>query len=72
MNRLKVKTWGGFDLTIHKDKQIHYKRIEIFTTKFNPKSIAISTSNLLTRLRASFEFIDSFSLGFAPHKNPRL
>ena len=34
MNRLKVKTWGGFDLTIHKDKQIHYKRIEIFTTKF--------------------------------------
>ena len=38
MNRLKVKTWGGFDLTILKvKKQIHYKRIEVFTIRFYPK-----------------------------------
>ena len=24
-NHFKVKTWGGFDLTILKVKQIHYK-----------------------------------------------
>ena len=42
MNNFKVKTWGGFDLTILKIKQIHYKRIEVFTIKFNPKSIATS------------------------------
>ena len=30
-NRFKVKTWGGFDLTILKVNQIHYKRIEVFT-----------------------------------------
>ena len=62
MNRLKVKTWGGFDLEILKVKQIHYKRIEVFTIRFNPKSIAISCSNLLTRPHASFESIDSSSL----------
>ena len=27
----KVKTWGGFNLTIHKVDQIYYKRIEVFT-----------------------------------------
>ena len=26
-----VKIWGGFDLTIFKINQIHYKRIEVFT-----------------------------------------
>ena len=61
MNRLKVKTQEGFDLAILKVKQIHYKRIEVFTIKFNPKSIAISSSNLLTRPRASSESTDSFS-----------
>ena len=30
-NCLKVKTWEWFDLTILKIKQIHYKRIEVFT-----------------------------------------
>ena len=30
-NCLKVKTWGDFDLTILKVKEIHYKRIEVFT-----------------------------------------
>ena len=30
-NCLKVKTWGGFDLIILKVKEIHYKRIEVFT-----------------------------------------
>ena len=30
-NRFKVKTWGGFNLTILKVNQIHYKRIEVFT-----------------------------------------
>ena len=29
-------------------KQIHYKRIEFFTIKFNLKSIVTSCSNLLT------------------------
>ena len=61
MNCLKVKTWGRFDLTILKVKQIHYKRIEVFTIKFNPKSIATSSSNLLSRPCANFESADSFS-----------
>ena len=30
-NSFKVKTWGGFDISIFKVKQIHYKKIEIFT-----------------------------------------
>ena len=29
--RFKVKTLGGFNLTILKVNQIHYKRIEFFT-----------------------------------------
>ena len=29
--RFMVKTWGGFDLTILKVNQIHYKRIKVFT-----------------------------------------
>ena len=61
MNHFKVKTWGGFDLTILKVKQIHYKKIEVFTIRFNPKSIATSSRNLLTRPRASSESTDSFS-----------
>ena len=73
MNRFKVKTWGGFDLTILKVKQIHYKRIEVLTIKFNPKSIATSCSNLLTQSHASFEFTDSFSLlGFTATQAPSL
>ena len=60
MNRFKVKTWRGFNLAILKVNQIHYKRIEVFTIIFNPKSIATSSSNLLTRPRASFESIDFF------------
>ena len=59
MNCFKVKTWGGFDLTNLKVKQIYYKRIEVFTIRFNPKSIATSSSNLLTR--ASFESTNFFS-----------
>ena len=60
-DRFKVKTWGGFNLAILKVKQIHYKRIKVFTIRFNPKSITTSSSNLLTRLRVSFESTDSFS-----------
>ena len=39
-NRFMVKSWKGFDLTILKAKQIHYKRIEVFIIRFNSKSIA--------------------------------
>ena len=60
-NCFKVKIWRGFDLTILKVKQIHYKRIEIFTIKLNPKSIATFSSNFLTWPHASSEFMDSFS-----------
>ena len=55
------KNLERFDLTILKLKQIHYKRIEVYTIRFNPKSIATSSSNLLTRPRASSESTDSFS-----------
>ena len=61
MNRFKVKKWKGFDLAIPKVKQTHYKRFEVFTIRFNPKSITISSSNLLTWPRANSEFTDSFS-----------
>ena len=61
MNDFKVKTWGEFDLAILKVKQIHYKIIEIFTIRFNPKSIATISSNLLTRPRPSYESTGSFS-----------
>ena len=61
MNRFKVKTWRGFDLAILKVKQIYYKRIEVFTIRFNPKSITTFSSNLLTRPRASSESTDSSS-----------
>ena len=60
-DRFKVKTWRWFNLAILKVKQIHYKRIKVFTIRFNPKSITTSGSNLLTRLRVSFESTDSFS-----------
>ena len=60
-NYFKVKTWGGFDLSILKVKQIPYKRIEVFTIRFNHKSITTSSNNLLTRPRASSESTDSFS-----------
>ena len=60
-NRFKVKTWRGFNLAILKVKQIHYKRIEVFTIRFNSKSIATSSSNLLTWPRSSFESMNSFS-----------
>ena len=56
-----VKTWGGFDLAIFKVKQIHYKRIEAFTIRFDPKSISTSNNNLLTQPRVSSESTDSFS-----------
>ena len=62
MNYFKIKTWRGFNLAILKVKQIHYKRIEVFTIRFNPKSIATSSSNLLTRSCANSESMDSFSL----------
>ena len=61
MNRFKIKTRGGFDLTILKVKQIHYKKIEVFTIRFNPKSITTSSSNLLTRPRTSSESTKSLS-----------
>ena len=57
-NRLKVKTWGGFDLTIFKVNK-STKRNWSFYERFNPKSIATFNSNLLTRLRANFESTDS-------------
>ena len=60
-NCFKVKTWRGFNLAILKIKQIHYKRIEVFTIRFNPKSIATSCSNLLTRPYANSESTNSFS-----------
>ena len=28
-NRFKIKTWGGFDISILKVNQIHYKKIEV-------------------------------------------
>ena len=71
-NHFKVKTWKGFNLAIIKVKQIHYKRIEVFTKRFNPKSIATSIRNLLTRLRASSESTDSFSIMPLQHKHPHL
>ena len=61
MNRFKVKTRREFDIAILKVNQIHYKRIEVFTIRFNTKSIAISCSNLLIRPCASSESTDSFS-----------
>ena len=48
MNCFKVKIWSGSDLAILKVKQTYYKRIEIFTIRFNPKSIATFSNNLLT------------------------
>ena len=42
-------------------KQIYYKKIEVFTIRFNSKSIATSCSNLLTRSRVSSESTDFFS-----------
>ena len=54
------KTWERFDLTIFKVKQIYYKRIEIFTIRFNPKSITALSSNLLIQSRASFESTNFF------------
>ena len=60
-NHFKVKTRGWFVLTILKIKQIHYKRIKVFTINFNPKSIATSSNNLLTQPCASSESMDSFS-----------
>ena len=59
-NRLKVKTWGGFNLAILKVKQIYYKIIEVFTIRFSPKSIATSSSKLLARPRSSFKSTNSF------------
>ena len=61
MNRFKVKTWRGFGLSILKVKNIHYKRTEIFTIRFNPKSIATSGSNLLTRACVNSKSTNSFS-----------
>ena len=60
MNCFKVKIQGGFNLTMLKVKYIHYKRIEVFTIRFNPKSIATASSNLLTRSRANTESTDPF------------
>ena len=48
-------------MVILKVKQIHYKRIEVFTITFNPKSIATSNSNLLTQPRVSSDSMDFFS-----------
>ena len=59
----KVKIWGGFD---------HYKRIKVFTIKFNAKSIANSNNNLLTRPRASSRSINSSLLGLTVTQAPTL
>ena len=48
------------------------KEIWNFYKRFNPKSIATSSNNLLTRLRASSESMNSFSLRFAEHRLPHL
>ena len=45
-NYFKVKTWEGFDLTILKVNQIHYKRIEVF--------IKDSTLNLMLPLVVTY------------------
>ena len=66
----KKKIWEGFYLTILKVNKSTKNRIEVFTIRFNPKSIAIFSSNLLTRPHASSESMDSFSLGFVAHKHP--
>ena len=69
MNCFKIKTQGGFNLVILKVKQIYYKRIKVFTIRFNPKSIATSNSNLLTRPHASSESTDFFSSQFYSNTN---
>ena len=61
MNCFKVIIWRRFYLTILKVKQIYYKRIEFFTNRFNLKSIATSSSNLLTRPCTSSKSTNSFS-----------
>ena len=66
----KKKIWEGFYLTILKVNKSTKNRIEVFTIKFNPKSIAIFSSNLLTRPHVSSESMDTFSLGFVAHKHP--
>ena len=58
-NRFKVKTKERFDLAILKVNQIHYNKIEVFLIRFNSKSIATSSSNLLTRPHANSEFKNS-------------
>ena len=58
MNRFKVKTWGGFDLATFKVNKSTNRELKFYKI-FNPKSIATSRENLLTRPRASFESMDS-------------
>ena len=68
----KEKTWEWFNLIILKVKQIYYKRIQVFTIRFNPKSIATSCSNLLTQPRASSKSTLLFFLDLQQHKPPYL
>ena len=65
-----VKTWGGFDLAIHKvNLNPLSERIEVHTKGLTstPARLPNATNqyNLLTRPRASSESTDSFFLGFS-------
>ena len=71
MNRFKVKTLGRFNLTILKVNKSTNRELK-FYKRFNPKSIAISSSNLLTQPRASSDTTNSSLLDLLKHKLPRL
>ena len=58
MNRFKVKTLGRFNLTILKVNKSTNRELK-FYKRFNPKSIAISSSNLLTQPRTSSDTTNS-------------
>ena len=59
-------------LSYPQDKTNSLKENWNFYKRFNPKSTTTSSSNLLTRQRTSSESTNSFSLGFAKHRLPRL
>ena len=60
-NRFNVKTWRELDLAILKEKKNPLIEKWSFYKRFNPKSIATSSSNLLTQPHASSKSTD-FSL----------
>ena len=58
-NRFNVKTLRELDLAILKEKKNPLIEKWSFYKRFNPKSIATSSSNLLTRSHASSKSTDS-------------